>query len=107
MIHTTITFIILYIILYIYSHDYGYGSSGVTAQLDKSKYNTLWRFPYYYYTNTYILSPTHISYNHSIQYVYIDTTTLAPSMNKCCNENGYVYIILCVHTIYIDTYVYT
>ena len=30
----------------------------------------------------------------SVSIIFVDTTTLAPSVNKCCNENGWVNIYL-------------
>lgn len=51
----------------------------------------LWVFPARNYTSFHSIPFTK---NGGVAIVYIDTTTLAPSVNKCCNENGYVYFIL-------------
>lgn len=118
------------------SHDYGYGSAGTAAQIQRTNssfnFNGLWNFPAQFYARTYSLPqprlfvlnntndsivntvtadstftlkwrqlteqnasstavsvvPVHASSAHTVKIIYLDTTTLSPSMNKCCNSNG-------------------
>lgn len=69
------------------NHDYGYGQQGLQAQMDRSETDdytsNLWQFPS---TNYSKLFP--IPGGGMVGVVFVDTTTLAPSQNKCCNENG-------------------
>lgn len=71
------------------NHDYGYGNTGVQAQLTRYKEHTdddIWIFPDTNYTRRFdIPGPA----GGSVQIIFIDTTTLAPSVNRCCNQNGY------------------
>jgi hypothetical protein len=70
------------------NHDYGYGQQGLEAQMKRqrtSDYTTgLWQFP-----NTNYSKVFSIPGGGALGIVFVDTTTLAPSRNKCCNENGY------------------
>ena len=69
------------------NHDYGYGSKGVQAQIDRSREHVdddTWRLEATNYTKTFDISEQ----GGTVHIVYIDTTTLAPSVNKCCNEKG-------------------
>jgi hypothetical protein len=65
------------------NHDYGYGAQGVQAQLDRTLIDEYWSFPATNYTKTF-----DIPEGGTVTVVFIDTTILAPSENKCCNENG-------------------
>jgi hypothetical protein len=67
------------------NHDYGGGASYVQAQLDrtKQKIDDYWTFPATNYSKVY-----HLPNDGLVGLVFIDTTTLAPSENKCCNQNG-------------------
>ena len=94
----------------IYSHDYGYGESGLAAQIAYTQvdHHELWKFPSQYYTQTYpiytstrTLSNSNTNTNSNtndtvivgyVKTVYIDTTTLSPSENRCCNSEKYVYM---------------
>jgi hypothetical protein len=70
------------------NHDYGYGATGVLAQLERSNLHTdddAWEMPSTNYTKIF---PIPGSTNGTVQIIFIDTTTLAPSVNKCCNEKG-------------------
>jgi hypothetical protein len=69
------------------NHDYGGGSSYVKAQLQRAQEHTdddIWQFESTNYTKTFAIGDT----GATLQILFIDTTTLAPSVNKCCNENG-------------------
>lgn len=67
------------------NHDYGYGVTGVRAQLDRTSQNPdgAWQFPATNYTKSF-----DIPGGGRVQIIFVDTTTLAPSENKCCNTNG-------------------
>ena len=69
------------------NHDYGYGADGVQAQIDKtySEDNTqgLWNMPAQAYVELIPLPD-----GGSLMMINIDTTTLNPSANECCNEEG-------------------
>lgn len=70
------------------NHDYGYGSQGVQAQIDRSREHIdddTWSLEATNYTKTFDISEEQ---GGTVHIVYIDTTTLAPSVNKCCNEKG-------------------
>lgn len=66
------------------NHDYG-SQSNAEAQINR--YKTVdddnWIMPSHNYTKTF-----NIVGGGSVQMIFIDTTTLAPSVNKCCNEKG-------------------
>ena len=49
----------------------------------KEKIDPYWTFPNTNYSKVYNLAD-----GGTIGLVFIDTTTLAPNSNKCCNENG-------------------
>jgi tartrate-resistant acid phosphatase type 5 len=77
------------------NHDYGYGATGVLAQLERSNLHTdddAWEMPSTNYTKTFSIPG---GKGGTVQIIFIDTTTLAPSVNKCCNEKGYVPSQLC------------
>mmetsp|Transcript_29854 Transcript_29854/g.30291 ORF Transcript_29854/g.30291 Transcript_29854/m.30291 type:complete len:582 (-) Transcript_29854:15-1760(-) len=70
------------------NHDYGYGWSGVKAQIDRTYYasaesESLWQFPATNYTKSFSIPG-----GGSVMIVFVDTTTLAPSENRCCNSEG-------------------
>ena len=83
-------------------HDYGYGMTGVYAQIEKTFLGvtdgrnsqsqsmrgneSLWQFPSRSYAKTMPIpgGPG------SVRIVFIDTTTLSPNASACCNELGYV-----------------
>ena len=69
------------------NHDYGYGQTGIKAQIDRSKagIDSYWKTYATNFTEVFDLPGGGL-----LQVVFCDTTTLAPSQNKCCNENGYV-----------------
>lgn len=70
------------------NHDYGYGATGVQAQLTRTQEHTdddIWIFPSTNYTRRFDIPG---EAGGSVAVVFIDTTTLAPSINRCCNENG-------------------
>eukprot|EP01031_Cornospumella_fuschlensis_P030453 gene30453-36802_t len=70
------------------NHDYGGGASAVQAQLQRSAEHTdddIWQFPAANYSKRFAIPG---GLNATVQIVFVDTTTLAPSVNKCCNENG-------------------
>lgn len=70
------------------NHDYGYGVTGTEAQIDRYRQNIdngLWMFEGYNYSKVFDIPGT----NAKLAMIFTDTTTLAPSENKCCNENGY------------------
>lgn len=69
--------------LHLGNHDYGYGAKGIQAQLDRSLIDDYWSFKSTNYSKTY-----DIPNGGTVIIVFVDTTTLAPSVNKCCNENG-------------------
>ena len=59
--------------------DYGYGATGINAQIAKTYESTegLWNMPHQnYYKNFYIPG------GGAIALIFVDTTTLAPSLNK-------------------------
>jgi hypothetical protein len=68
------------------NHDYGYGQTGIKAQIDRSKagIDSYWKTYATNFTEVFDLPGGGL-----LQVVFCDTTTLAPSQNKCCNENGY------------------
>lgn len=72
------------------NHDYGYGSSGAMIQIARTKEfpSGYWQMPSTNYSKTYVI-PT----GGTVRIVYIDTTTLAPSVNGCCNSKGYEFHI--------------
>lgn len=74
------------------NHDYGYGDSGAAAQLDRAKEIVasedisagLWHFDSYNYSKCMDIPGS----TASICFIFIDTTTLAPSSERNCNEEG-------------------
>jgi len=70
------------------NHDYGYGATGVRAQIARTYEHTdddIWTFPSTNYTRRFAIPGEG---GGSVAIVFIDTTTLAPTVNKCCNSNG-------------------
>lgn len=70
------------------NHDYGYGATGVKAQIARTYEHTdddIWTFPSTNYTRRFAIPGEG---GGSVAVVFIDTTTLAPTVNKCCNSNG-------------------
>eukprot|EP01031_Cornospumella_fuschlensis_P034445 gene34445-41691_t len=70
------------------NHDYGGGPTYVQAQLDRTIEHVdddWWQFPARNYSKRFAIPG---SANATVQIIFVDTTTLAPSVNKCCNENG-------------------
>jgi len=65
------------------NHDYGMGYQGVRAQIQKTKVDPLWNMPAQNYVESFPLNDGGV-----LTIVFVDTTTLAPSLNKCCNEKG-------------------
>ncbi len=70
------------------NHDYGYGASGLRAQIERSAVDPLWQFDSFNYSRVYSIDD-----ELDILFVFIDTTTLAPSENKCTNEYGSVVFL--------------
>lgn len=69
--------------------DYGYGAQGVAAQIQRSRDHTdddLWIFPSTNYSRIFEIPGT----EDTLAIIFVDTTTLAPSENGCCNSKGYV-----------------
>lgn len=68
------------------NHDYAGGMTSVRAEIQRT-YEHLdddtWSFPSTNYTKIFYSGTEAL-----LQIIFIDTTTLAPSINKCCNENG-------------------
>jgi DNA repair exonuclease SbcCD nuclease subunit len=72
------------------NHDYGYGESGVRAQIDRNYVHDeddLWKMESTNYTKRFCIDDVNIC-QYSLQIIFIDTTTLAPSENACCNSKG-------------------
>jgi hypothetical protein len=70
------------------NHDYGGGASAVQAQIERYQAHEdddIWMFPSTNYTRRFAIPGND---GGSVVIVFIDTTTLAPSVNKCCNQNG-------------------
>eukprot|EP01038_Epipyxis_sp_PR26KG_P010220 gene10220-13750_t len=67
------------------NHDWGYGLSGALAQVNRVKDfpNGDWKMPHTNYSIDF-----DIYSGGRVRVVFIDTTTLAPSENGCCNEKG-------------------
>ena len=65
------------------NHDYGYGDKGVAAQIGRTAVDEYWNMPATNYSRVFDLPG-----GGKMVIVFIDTTTLAPSQNKCCNQNG-------------------
>ncbi|RYH02093.1 hypothetical protein EON65_47970 [archaeon] len=79
------------------NHDYGGGAAYVQAQLQRTAEHLdddLWQFPAKNYTRRFVMPGES---NATVQIIFVDTTTLAPSVNKCCNENRCIR----VHSIHI------
>jgi hypothetical protein len=73
------------------NHDYGYGATGVQAQIDRNyKYESddLWQTESTNYTKVFNIPSSDPLVDNKLQIIFVDTTTLAPSQNKCCNKNG-------------------
>jgi hypothetical protein len=69
------------------NHDYGYQARGVRAQIERTYIDTetLWTMPATNYSQRFNIDNTN-----SVHIIFIDTTTLAPSENDCCNQKGFV-----------------
>lgn len=70
------------------NHDYGGGATAVKAQIDRYHAHAdddIWMFEASNYTKRFAIPGDQ---GGSVMFVFIDTTTLAPSINKCCNVNG-------------------
>lgn len=68
------------------NHDYGSGQQGVQAQINRYQNHTdddIWTMPATNYSQSF-----DIPGGGRVTTVFIDTTTLAPSVNECCNEDG-------------------
>lgn len=69
------------------NHDYGGGPSSVQAQIDRYHAHVdddIWMLPSTNYSVRFNIPNS----NGSVMIIFVDTTTLAPSVNQCCNENG-------------------
>ena len=67
------------------NHDYGGGPSYVQAQIDRYHAHTdddIWMMESRNYTKVFEIGST----GQRVMILLIDTTTLAPSVNGCCNE---------------------
>jgi hypothetical protein len=70
------------------NHDYGYGATGVKAQIQRTYEHTdddIWMMESTNYTKRFSIPGVGAG---TVCIVFIDTTTLAPSVNRCCNQNG-------------------
>lgn len=70
------------------NHDYGGGDMNSWAQVERSKAHLdddLWNMPAKNYSKIFSIPN---SRGGSVAVLFVDTTTLAPSINKCCNQNG-------------------
>jgi hypothetical protein len=70
------------------NHDYGGGSSAVRAQIERFEAHAdddIWVFPATNYTKRFEIPGSN---GGDVVLVFVDTTTLAPNVNKCCNQNG-------------------
>ena len=79
------------------NHDYGYGATGVKAQIDRNhnyESDDLWMTESTNYTKVFDIPNSNQSSIYKLQIIFVDTTTLAPSQNKCCNTNGYSIFFL-------------
>lgn len=67
------------------NHDYGYGQVSVLSEIAREldTDDDAWHMPATNYTMTFPIND-----QEHILVVFIDTTTLAPSENKCCNVKG-------------------
>lgn len=65
------------------NHDYGGGDTYVQAQLDYAKIDSLWQMNGKNYSQYFSIPD-----GGTVAILFIDTTTLAPSVNKCCNSKG-------------------
>ena len=80
--------------------DYGYGSTGLKAQIQRTYKadDDEWEFNGYNYTKEYTTST-----GLTVFIIFLDTTTLAPSENKVTSSNGYVIICYCCIVSFDDT----
>jgi hypothetical protein len=70
------------------NHDYGYGATGVKAQIQRTYEHTdddIWMMESTNYTKRFTIPGAG---GGTVCILFIDTTTLAPSVNRCCNQNG-------------------
>jgi len=68
------------------NHDYGYGQTGVEAQIERHYTDLddgLWAMTATNYSKVFSV-PGGVE----VLVIFIDTTTLAPSENRCCNSEG-------------------
>jgi tartrate-resistant acid phosphatase type 5 len=67
------------------NHDWGYGMTGVQAQLDRTIQNPsgMWQMASTNYSRTFDIGD-----GETLLVIFCDTTTLAPSVNQCCNSKG-------------------
>lgn len=70
------------------NHDWGYGEQGVTAQLERHKEDSIDDDSWVTESTNYTTKYYYPDGSGMVQIIYIDTTTLAPNENKCCNSNG-------------------
>jgi len=73
---------------HVFVDDYGYGLTGVKAQLQRTQNHTdddTWIFPSTNYTKVFPIPGS----QDTVAIVFVDTTTLAPSENSCCNSKSY------------------
>jgi hypothetical protein len=70
------------------NHDYG---GSVQAQIDRSNQHVdddIWMMPSTNFSETFVMTSSDGQEEVRVSIVFVDTTTLSPSVNKCCNENG-------------------
>eukprot|EP01041_Mallomonas_annulata_P004372 gene4372-8705_t len=70
------------------NHDYGYGATGVRAQIDRGTNHDEYGDDYWMLPSTNYSRSFDIPGGGSVHIVFVDTTTLAPTENKCCNSQG-------------------
>ena len=70
------------------NHDYGSGQQGVQAQLDRAAEHDnddLWDMPATNFSKRFNIPGARDAW---VAMIFVDTTTLAPSQNKCCSSKG-------------------
>ena len=71
------------------NHDWGYGLTGVKAQIERTtvhENDDFWVMPSTNWSKVFRSSDADDAV--TLQVIFIDTTTLAPSSNECCNSRG-------------------
>ena len=58
-------------------------TGGPQAEIDRTSIDDYWVMPTQYYSKSFAIPGGGL-----LSIVFVDTTTLAPSVNQCCNEKG-------------------